>query len=128
MEVAIDPLGRTVQLTEERWSHIIEGHLYMAPYRADVIRAIEAPTQRTVHIGPYAFDHVRYNHDADVLYLSQGDPARAVDFDETPGGHAVSFDENGDLVGLTGSTSASFLTKVTESFSWSCRRRQAQRT
>jgi len=25
----------------------------------------------------------------------------AVDFDETPGGHAVSFDENGDLVGLT---------------------------
>jgi hypothetical protein len=36
-----------------------------------------------------------------VLYLSQGDPARAVDFDETPGGHAVSFDANGDLVGLT---------------------------
>lgn len=36
-----------------------------------------------------------------MLYLSQGDPARAVDFDETPGGHAVSFDENGDLVGLT---------------------------
>jgi uncharacterized protein YuzE len=55
----------------------------------------------TVHIGPYIFDRVRYDHDADVLYLSQGDPARAVDFDETPGGHAVSFDENGDLVGLT---------------------------
>jgi uncharacterized protein YuzE len=55
----------------------------------------------TVHIGPYVFDHVRYDHDADVLYLSQGDPARAVEFDETPGGHAVSFDENGDLVGLT---------------------------
>lgn len=55
----------------------------------------------TVHIGPYAFDRVRYDHDADVLYLAQGDPARAVDFDETPEGHAVSFDENGDLVGLT---------------------------
>ena len=36
-----------------------------------------------------------------MLYLSQGDPARAVDFDKTPGGHAVSFDETGDLVGLT---------------------------
>jgi hypothetical protein len=36
-----------------------------------------------------------------VLYLAQGDPARSVDFDETPEGHAVSFDENGDLVGLT---------------------------
>ena len=55
----------------------------------------------TVHIGPYTFDRVRYDHDADVLYLSQGDPARAVDFDETPQGHAVSFDDNGDLVGLT---------------------------
>jgi uncharacterized protein YuzE len=50
---------------------------------------------------PYVFDRVRYDHDADVLYLSQRDPARAVDFDETPGGHAVSFDANGDLVGLT---------------------------
>ncbi|HSZ13081.1 MAG TPA: DUF2283 domain-containing protein [Solirubrobacteraceae bacterium] len=55
----------------------------------------------TVHIGPYIFDRVRYDHDADVLYLSHGDPARAVDFDETPGGHAVSFDEDGELVGLT---------------------------
>jgi uncharacterized protein YuzE len=55
----------------------------------------------TVHIGPYTFDRVRYDHDADVLYLSQGDPARAVDFDETPQGHAVSFGENGDLIGLT---------------------------
>jgi hypothetical protein len=36
-----------------------------------------------------------------LLYLAQGDPARAVDFDETPQGHAVSFDEKGDLVGLT---------------------------
>jgi hypothetical protein len=36
-----------------------------------------------------------------TCYLAQGDPARAVDFDETPEGHAVSFDENGDLVGLT---------------------------
>jgi uncharacterized protein YuzE len=55
----------------------------------------------TVHIGPDIFDRVRYDHDADMLYLSQGDPARAVDFDETHGGHAVSFDVNGDLVGLT---------------------------
>jgi uncharacterized protein YuzE len=55
----------------------------------------------TVHIGPYIFDRVHYDHDADVLYLSQGDPAHAIDFDETPGGHAVSFDENGDLVSLT---------------------------
>jgi len=55
----------------------------------------------SIHIGPYTFDRVRYDADADVLYLSIGDPARAVDFDETPEGHAVRFDEHGDLVGLT---------------------------
>jgi uncharacterized protein YuzE len=127
---------------------IIDGHPYMAPYRAQVLCAIADPTERigqarpgqdwfylegagpsrwlkvvvafegqsvgsvrtgvpekaqamTIQIGPYTFDRVRYDHDADVLYLSIGDPARAVDFDETPGGHAVSYDENGDLVGLT---------------------------
>ena len=51
----------------------------------------------SIQIGPYTFDRVRYDHDADVLYLPQGDPARAVDFDETPDGHAVSY----ALVGLT---------------------------
>jgi hypothetical protein len=43
MDLAIDPLGRTVQLSEERWSHIIEEHPYMASFRVDVMRAIEKP-------------------------------------------------------------------------------------
>jgi uncharacterized protein YuzE len=55
----------------------------------------------SVQIGPYIFDRVRYDRDADVLYLAHGDPARAVDFDETPEGNAVSYDANGELVGLT---------------------------
>jgi len=52
-------------------------------------------------IGPYTCDRGRYGRDADGLYLALGDPARAVDFDETPGGHAVSYDAAGELVGLT---------------------------
>jgi uncharacterized protein YuzE len=55
----------------------------------------------SIHIGPYTFDHVRYDADADVLYLSIGDPSRAVDFDETAAGDALRFDGHGDLVGLT---------------------------
>ncbi len=55
----------------------------------------------SIQIGPYTFDRVRYDHDADVLYLSIGDPAHAADWDETPEGHAVRFDENGNLAGLT---------------------------
>jgi len=55
----------------------------------------------SIHIGPYTFDRVRYDADADVLYLAIGDPARAVDFDETPDGDALRFDDRGELVGLT---------------------------
>jgi uncharacterized protein YuzE len=55
----------------------------------------------SIQIGPYKFDRVRYDRDADVLYLAHGDPARAVDFDETPEGHAVSYNANGELIGLT---------------------------
>ncbi len=55
----------------------------------------------SIQIGPYTFDRVRYDAGADVLYLSIGDPARAVDFDETPHGHAIRFDDRDELVGLT---------------------------
>ena len=47
------------------------------------------------------FDTTHYDRDADVLYLSVGDPARAVDFDKTPEGHALRYDESGDLIGIT---------------------------
>ena len=55
----------------------------------------------SVTIGEITFDRVKYDADADVLYLHVGDPSRAVDFDETPEGHAVRFDGDGNLVGLT---------------------------
>ena len=55
----------------------------------------------TMQIGPSTFDRVRSEREADVLYLSHGDPARAVDFDETPEGRAVCYDAKGELIGLT---------------------------
>jgi uncharacterized protein YuzE len=39
--------------------------------------------------------------DGDVLYLHVGDPSTAVDFDESPEGHALRFDGDGRLVGVT---------------------------
>jgi uncharacterized protein YuzE len=47
------------------------------------------------------FDSVHYDPGGDVLYLSIGDPERAVDFEESPEGHALRYDEHGDLVGIT---------------------------
>lgn len=55
----------------------------------------------TITIGSVTFDHVHYDADVDVLYLHKGDPSTAVDFDESPEGHALRFDATGSLVGVT---------------------------
>ena len=55
----------------------------------------------TIRIGGISFDRVDYDREVDVLYLTAGDPADGVDFDETPEGHGVSYNANGEVVGLT---------------------------
>lgn len=55
----------------------------------------------SVTIADITFDRVEYDAGADVLYLHVGDPSTAVDFDETPEGHALRFDAEGKLVGIT---------------------------
>lgn len=55
----------------------------------------------SITVGGITFDHVRYDSEADVLYLHVGEPARATEFDESPEGHALRFDDRGELVGLT---------------------------
>jgi uncharacterized protein YuzE len=55
----------------------------------------------TVTVGSITFDRVSYDRDADVLYLSVGDPSGAVDFDESTEGHALRYDADGRLVGIT---------------------------
>ena len=55
----------------------------------------------TVILGDLAFDNVVYDDGADVLYLHAGDPATAVEFDESPEGHALRYDAQGRLVGVT---------------------------
>lgn len=55
----------------------------------------------TLTIADVEFDRVEYDTHADVLYLHVGDPSHAVEFDETPERHALRFDRDGELVGLT---------------------------
>lgn len=55
----------------------------------------------TVTIGNVTFDNVFYDAPADVLYLHVGDPHAAVDFGESPEGHALRFNAAGELVGIT---------------------------
>jgi uncharacterized protein YuzE len=55
----------------------------------------------TIRIASIDFDRVSYDADADVLYLAADEPELAVDFDETPEGHAVRFDATGRIIGIT---------------------------
>lgn len=55
----------------------------------------------SVTIADITFDNVHYDAGGDVLYLHIGDPSSAVDFDATPEGHAVRFDADGKVIGLT---------------------------
>lgn len=55
----------------------------------------------SVKIAGITFDRVRYDKDADVLYLHSADPAEASDFDESPEGHHLRFDADGNLIGIT---------------------------
>jgi hypothetical protein len=41
-----DPDGRVVELTFERWGHIVVEHPELTPYRAEVIAAIQDPYTR----------------------------------------------------------------------------------
>ena len=45
MHSIVDPHGRTVHLTDERWAHIIRRHPYMDVFQAGVLQAIIAPTE-----------------------------------------------------------------------------------
>jgi uncharacterized protein YuzE len=55
----------------------------------------------SITVGNTTFDRVQYDAEADVLYLHVGDPKRAVDLDESPEGHALRYDREGTLVGIT---------------------------
>ena len=42
----LDPDGRQVELTEERWRHIVAGHPELAPHLSAVTRAVREPHRR----------------------------------------------------------------------------------
>jgi hypothetical protein len=81
---AVDPLGRTVNLTADRWEHIIDGHPEMASLRGEVLRAIREPSEllRAPRVGE------------DWYYLQGAGPSQWLKV-------VVAFDENNDGSVLT---------------------------
>jgi uncharacterized protein YuzE len=54
----------------------------------------------TIKLGDWFFDSSEYDADADVLYLSIGEPRPGYG-EETPEGHIARFDETGEFCGVT---------------------------
>jgi uncharacterized protein YuzE len=55
----------------------------------------------TITIGTIEFDHVDYDADGDVLYLSLGEPREPADSYGTIEGHNVRYDETRRVIALT---------------------------
>jgi uncharacterized protein YuzE len=55
----------------------------------------------TVTIGNITFDHATYDERGDVLYLHVGERQGAADSVGTPEGHAVRYDADGEVIGVT---------------------------
>jgi uncharacterized protein YuzE len=55
----------------------------------------------TITVNGIAFDHHRYDERGDVLYLNVGEPRPAARGLETEDGHALHFDVQGAVIGLT---------------------------
>ena len=55
----------------------------------------------TVRIGNITFDHATYDDRGDVLYLHVGERHAAADSLGTPEGHAVRYDDAGEVIGVT---------------------------
>jgi uncharacterized protein YuzE len=54
-----------------------------------------------VRIGDHEFDDVLFDAVADVLYMHKGRPVPAQATIPTPEGHAVMFDDAGEIIGIT---------------------------
>jgi uncharacterized protein YuzE len=55
-----------------------------------------------IQVGNTVFTRVVYDDDADVLYLTVGEEPRTADSSVvTPEGHAIRYDANGEVIGIT---------------------------
>ncbi len=55
----------------------------------------------TVTIGSLTFDRASYDDRGDVLYLHIGDRQEAAESEETPEGHVLRFNAQGEIIGPT---------------------------
>jgi len=55
----------------------------------------------SARIGDQEFEHAIYDEEGDILYLRNGEPAKAASTQATVEGHAVRFDEDGIVIGMT---------------------------
>ena len=92
------------RLGPSRWLFVVVGFAEH-PARRNGIRPARRPARMvddmTVTIGNITFDHATYDERGDVLYLHVGDREAAADSVGTPEGHAVRYNDAGEVIGVT---------------------------
>jgi hypothetical protein len=58
LATVVDPDGRVVDLTAERWAHIVEGHPELAHFRSEILETVAAPAGQ--RLGPTIGEHWSY--------------------------------------------------------------------
>jgi len=78
-----DPRGRKVSLDAERWEHILDGHPELRDSQADIVRAVESPSEVLAGRSP----------DEEWFYLAGAGPSRwlkvVVVFDRANSGRII---------------------------------------
>jgi hypothetical protein len=78
-----DPRGRRVSLEAERWEHISDGHPELRDIQADIVRAVESPSEILAGRAP----------DEEWFYLAGAGPSRwlkvVVIFDRVGSGRII---------------------------------------
>ena len=72
----LDPDGRRVELTDEGWQHVIDGHPELAPLQADVMRGVHAPSRRP-GVGPSRWIKMVVVFEGDTGRITTAFPRRA---------------------------------------------------
>ena len=90
------------RLGPSRWLFVV---VDFAESPARVVTASRRPARlvdgMTITIGNITFDHATYDDRGDVLYLHVGDRQAAADSLGTPEGHAVRYNADSDVIGVT---------------------------
>lgn len=109
MQIIRSRTGVPIRLTDERWKHVSKNHPEVAPMRQEILETIAEPSLELKVCRMEALKILEksqsldwdYDEEADVLYLSVGEPEKALGVDIGEGLVVRMHATEKEVVGLT---------------------------